>query len=109
MVVISRVKFQISGVVGSLGENLNFFSPVGFDVKTNTGHKTQNIKLYSVRASTCYLNEKNLIHGRVMATISNLVHRFLKHTLAGCPNGASLRMPYIIMGVYEKFSREFHQ
>ena len=52
--------------------------------------KPKKIKLYSVRASKCYLNEKNLIHGRVMATISNLVHRFLKHTLAGCPNDASL-------------------
>ena len=63
----------------------------------------------SVRASKCYLNEEHLIYSRVMATISNLVHRFLKHTLAGCPNGASRQMSYIILGVYEKFSREFHQ
>ena len=64
MAVISRVEFQISEVVGSLGENLKFFSPMGFDVQTNYGHKTlQN-------ASKCYLNEKNLLHGRVMATVS---------------------------------------
>ena len=32
---------QIFGVVGPLGENLDFFSPLGFDVKTNSDHKTQ--------------------------------------------------------------------
>ena len=54
----------------SLGRNLDFFSPLGFDVQTNSDHKTQKIKLYSVRALKRYLNEKNLMHGRVMATIS---------------------------------------
>ena len=61
---------QIFGVVGPLGENLEFFGPLGFDYQTNSDHKTQKIKLYSVRALKSYLNEKNLIHGRVMATIS---------------------------------------
>ena len=60
---------QIFGVAGPLGENLNFFSPLGFDVQTNSDHKTPKIKLYSVRALKLYLNEKNLIHGRVMAAI----------------------------------------
>ena len=46
------------------------FSPLEFDVQTNSDHKTQKIKPYSVRALKRYLNEKNLIHGRVMATIS---------------------------------------
>ena len=57
--------------------SLNFWSsrslgrkPLGFDVQTNSDHKTQKIKLCSVRALERYLNEKNLIHGRVMATIS---------------------------------------
>ena len=45
---------QIFGVVGPLGENLDLFSPLGFDVETNSDHKTPKIKL----------------HGRVMATIS---------------------------------------
>ena len=58
---------QIFGVVRSLGENLRFFSPLGFDVQD---HKTQKVKLYSVKALKRYLDEKNLIHGRVMATIS---------------------------------------
>ena len=49
---------------------LEFFSPLGFDVQTNSDRKTQRIKLYSVRALKRYLNEKKLIHGRVMATIS---------------------------------------
>ena len=40
-----------------------------FDVQTNSDYKTQKKKLYSVRASKRYLNKKNLIHGRVMATI----------------------------------------
>ena len=61
---------QIFGVVGSLGENLDFFSPLGFDAQTNSDHKTQKIELYSVRDLKRYLNEKNLIHGRVMATTS---------------------------------------
>ena len=60
---------QIFGVVGPLGENLDFFSPLGSDVQTNSDHKTQKIKLYSVRALKRDLNEKNLIHGRVMAMI----------------------------------------
>ena len=61
---------QIFGVVSPLGENLDFFSPLGFDVQTNSDHKPPKIKLCSVRALKCYLNEKNLIHSRVMATIS---------------------------------------
>ena len=69
---------QIFGVVGPLGENLNFFSPLGIDVQTNSGHKTQKVKLYSVRALKCYLNEKNLTHGRVMATISKFSPQIFK-------------------------------
>ena len=56
----------------SLGRKPRFFSPLGFDVKTNSDHKTPKIKLYSVRALKRYLNEKNLIRDRVMATISKL-------------------------------------
>ena len=66
---IHSFTFQIFGVVGPLGENLDIFSPLGFDVQTNSDHKTQKIKFYSVRAFKRYLSEKNLIHGRVMATI----------------------------------------
>ena len=58
--------------VGPLNENFDFFSPLGFDVQTGSDHKTHKIKLYSVRALKRYQNEKNLIHGRVMATISKL-------------------------------------
>ena len=32
---------QIFGVVGPLGETLDFFSPLGFDIQTNSDHKTQ--------------------------------------------------------------------
>ena len=36
-------EFHISifGAVGPLAENLDFFSPLGFDVQTNSDHKTQ--------------------------------------------------------------------
>ena len=61
---------QIFGVIGPLGENLDFFSPLGVDVQTNSDIKPKKIKLYSVRALECYPNEKNLTHGRVMATVS---------------------------------------
>ena len=71
-----RFTSQIFGVVYRLGENFDLFSPLGFDNQTNSDHKTQKIKLHSVRALKRYLNEKNLIHGRVMAMISNLIHIF---------------------------------
>ena len=70
---------QIFGVVGPLAENVDFFSPLGLDVQTNSDQKTQKIKLYSVRALKRYRNEKNLIYCRVMATISKF--RLLKRTL----------------------------
>ena len=54
----------------SHGKNLDSFSPLGFNVQTNSDHKLKKIKLYSVRALKRCLNETNLIHGRVMATIS---------------------------------------
>ena len=70
MANVQRFTSQIFGVVGPLGENLDFVCPLGFYVQTNSDHKTLNIKLYSVSGLKRYLNEKNLIHGRVMATIS---------------------------------------
>ena len=41
---------QIVGVAGPLGKNLDFFSPLRFDVETNSDHKTPKIKLRSVTA-----------------------------------------------------------
>ena len=45
-------KFHISNIWSRrpLGENLDFSSPLGFDVQTNSDHKTQKLKLYSVSA-----------------------------------------------------------
>ena len=77
---------QIFGVVCHLGENLDFLSPLGFDVQINFDHKTQKIKLYSVRALKWYLNEKNLIHGQAMAKISKF-------------SPQSFKMYFRIMGV----------
>ena len=48
------------GVVGSLGENLDSFSPLGFDIQRNSDHETPKFGLYSVRALKRCLNEKNL-------------------------------------------------
>ena len=79
--IIQSFTSQIFGVVGPLGENLDFFGPLEFDVQTNSDHKTQKIKLYKDRALKRYLNVKNLIHGRVMATISNFSPQILKRTL----------------------------
>ena len=54
----------------SLGRKVRFFSPSGFEIQSDFDYRTSKIKFYSVRSLKCYLNEKNLIHGRVTATIS---------------------------------------
>ena len=41
---------QIFEVVGPLGENWDFFSPLGFDIEKNSDHETSKIKLYSAIA-----------------------------------------------------------
>ena len=51
------------------GRKPRSFQSVGI-VQINSDHKAPKIKLCSVRALKGYLNEKNLMHGRVMATIS---------------------------------------
>ena len=74
--------FQNLKVVGPLqGGNSNFFSPSGFEIQSDFNYRILKFKFYSVRSSKCYLSEKNLIHSRVTATISSLVHRFLERTL----------------------------
>ena len=63
----------------SLGRNLDFFISLGFDVQTNSNHKTQKVKLYSVRAVKRYLNDKNLVHAwQVTATISKFSPRIFE-------------------------------
>ena len=57
-------------VVGLLGGKFDFVSSSGFEIQSDFDYRTSKIKFYSVRALECYLNEKNLIHGRVTATIS---------------------------------------
>ena len=64
---------QILGVAGPLGENVDISSLLGFDVQTNSDHKTHKIKTQSVKALKRYLNKKNLIQGRVVATISKFI------------------------------------
>ena len=61
---------QIFGVVGPLGENLDFLVHWDLTLKQILITKPKKIKLYSVRALKLYLYEINLIYGRVMATIS---------------------------------------
>ena len=57
---------QILKIVSNLGGKFDFFSPSGFEIQGVSDHRTSKIKLYSVKA----LNEKNLIHDEVTATIS---------------------------------------
>ena len=73
--VISNNKSFISQnlkIVGPLGGKFYFFSPLGFEIQSDFGYRTSKIKFYAVGALNCYLNEKNLINGRVTATISKL-------------------------------------
>ena len=56
--------------VDPLGRKFDFFSSSGFEIQTDFDYRTSKIKFYSVRTLKCYLNEKNLIHGQVTATIS---------------------------------------
>ena len=53
-----------------LGGKLDCFSPSRFEAQSVFYYRISKIKFYSVRALKCYLNEKNLIHGQVAATIS---------------------------------------
>ena len=102
---VSHLKFLESLVPW---EKTSIFSTLGFDVYLNSCHKIKKSSS-TQSALKCYLNDKNLMHGRVMATISKFSPQIIKTYLTNCPNGVSLQIPYIILGVYEKFSREFHQ
>ena len=82
--VVSNNKGFISQnlkVVGPLGGKFDFLSPSGFGIQSDFDYGTSKIKFHSVRALKCHLNEKNLTHSRVKATISKSLHRFLKRTL----------------------------
>ena len=69
---------QIFGVVGPLGGNVDAFSPLGFHVQSNSDHKTPKLKIYTANALKRYLNEKNLINGRVITTISKFSAKIFK-------------------------------
>ena len=53
----------VSKIVDSLGENLGFLIPLGFDIQRDSDLETSKIKHHSIRASKRYLNEKHLIYG----------------------------------------------
>ena len=77
---------------------------MGFDVQTgvqtNSDHETQKIKLNSVRALKRYLNEKNLVHGRVMATISKFSPQIFETYFT--VHGASSFATHVAMALREK-------
>ena len=50
---------QLFGVAGPLGENLDSFSPLGYDIQTASDHKTQKIKLLSQSLKTLSEREKS--------------------------------------------------
>ena len=43
---------------------LSYLSPLGFEAKSDSDHKTSKTKSQSTRALKRYLNDKSLIHGR---------------------------------------------
>ena len=53
------------GIFGALGENLESFSPLGFDILRNSDHETSKMKLFSVIPQKRYLN------GQVRTRISD--------------------------------------
>ena len=70
--VISNNKSLISQnlrLVVPFGGKLYFVSLQGFEIQSDFDYITTKITFSSVRALKCYLNEKNLIHGRVTAPI----------------------------------------
>ena len=54
---------QILTELGPLEEKLDFFSPLGFEAKSDFDHKTSKINSHSVRTSKRYLNYKSPING----------------------------------------------
>ena len=60
---------QIFGVVSFLEENLDILVSWDLTFKKVIFTKPKKFKLYSVRALKRHLNEKNSIHGRVMAAV----------------------------------------
>ena len=58
-------------VVGPFGGKFDFSVPRDLKIKAiNFDYRTSKIKFNSARALKCYVNEKNLINGRVNPTIS---------------------------------------
>ena len=72
--VISNNKSFISQnlkVVVPFGGKFDFFSPLGFKIQSDFDYRTaKSGSALSELWKLCYVNEKNLIHGRVTATIS---------------------------------------
>ena len=65
----------------SLWRKHRLFSPLGFDILRNSDQGIPKIKLYTVRALKWFLNEKNLILGRLTVTILKFNALVLKRTL----------------------------
>ena len=76
--------FQIFGVVGPLGENLELLVRSDLTFKEILIRKPKKITSCSVRALKRYLNDKNLTHGRVMSTISKFSPQIFE-TLSKAP------------------------
>ena len=100
-------EFQISNFWShrSLGRKLRFFSPLGFDVGTNSDHKTPQNKLYSVRALKRYLNEKYLTHSRVMTTISKFSPQIFETYFNYVCKRPKVSTNLIMYGKWQTFSK----
>ena len=52
-----------------LGRKVQFYSPLGFEAKSELNQKVSKIMLNLTRASKQYLNDKSLIDGQETASI----------------------------------------
>ena len=64
---------QVYRVVGPLGENLDFFRPLGLEAESDFGHKTPKLNPHLVRALERYLSDKNPIHSNSIPIQENSI------------------------------------
>ena len=74
-------------VMKPLGGKFNLYSPSGFEIKSDLYYRTSKFMFYFVRALKCYLNEKNLMHGRVTSMISKFSPQIFETYFKCRPSG----------------------
>ena len=90
----------------SLGENVDILVRWDLTFKQILITKPKKIKICSVRALKRYLNEKNLINGRVMATISKFSPQIFETYFSKIPSSRSLNCFAIILQLLSHVSQQ---